>query len=283
MLKNCDINIRDPFVLVHNGKYYLYGSRGPETWGHCTGFDVYTGTDLENWEGPYEVFTPPAGFWSDRNFWAPEVHEYQGSFYMFASFKSEDQCRGTQILKADRPEGPFRLHSDGPVTPRDWECLDGTFFVEEDGQPYMVFCHEWLQVTDGTMCAMPLEKELTKAAGEPVVLFYGSDPKWARKDADSYVTDGPFLHRCHNGDLLMIWSSLAGAYVEAVAKSESGTVLGPWEQQTQLLFEKDGGHGMIFLDLEGRLRLVLHTPNDTLKERPVFYELEEKDGYIRLR
>ena len=37
----------------------------------------------------------------------------------------------TQILRAEKPEGPYVLHSDGPVTPHDWECLDGTFYVEK--------------------------------------------------------------------------------------------------------------------------------------------------------
>ena len=27
-MKTNEINIRDPFVLVHEGKYYLYGTRG---------------------------------------------------------------------------------------------------------------------------------------------------------------------------------------------------------------------------------------------------------------
>ena len=28
--------------------------------------------------------------------------------------------------------------------------------VVEDGQPYMVFCHEWCQMKDGRMCYAPL-------------------------------------------------------------------------------------------------------------------------------
>ena len=32
-MKLADINIRDPFVLLHEGKYYLYGTRGATCWG----------------------------------------------------------------------------------------------------------------------------------------------------------------------------------------------------------------------------------------------------------
>ena len=137
-MKNSDIHIRDPYVLVQNGKYYLYGSRGGSCWGQGGGFDVYTGTDLENWEGPFEVFHNDGSFWTDREYWAPECHVYNGAYYLLASFKNEGVCRGTQILRAERPEGPFAPISDGPVTPRNWECLDGTLYVSPSGDPRCV-------------------------------------------------------------------------------------------------------------------------------------------------
>ena len=33
--------------------------------------------------------------------------------------------------------------------------LDGTLYVE-NGLPYMVYAHEWIQILDGTMEAVPL-------------------------------------------------------------------------------------------------------------------------------
>ena len=50
---------------VHGGSYYLYGTRGPTCWGKADGFDVYRGNDLENWEGPIEIFHNDGSFWSD--------------------------------------------------------------------------------------------------------------------------------------------------------------------------------------------------------------------------
>lgn len=120
-MKREEINIRDPFVLTRNGQYYLYGTRGATCWGPANGFDVYVSRDLENWDGPFECFHNDGTFWADRNYWAPEVHEYHGKLYMLASFKREDLCRGTAILTADNPLGPFVPHSDGRVTPSNWE------------------------------------------------------------------------------------------------------------------------------------------------------------------
>ena len=275
-MKLSEIHLRDPFILPAHGFYCLYGTRGATCWGQADGFDVYTSADLTEWDGPVPVFTRPDGFWADRNFWAPEVHVYHGRYFMLASFKSGDQCRGTQILAEDSPMGPFLPYSDGPVTPRDWECLDGTLYVE-NGRPYMVFCHEWLQVGDGEMCAVPLRDDLRAAAGEPVVLFRASEPGWADKDAEHYVTDGPFLYRSQSGKLLMLWSSSRnGTYCQAVSYSADGMLLGQWRHYPELLISCDGGHGMLFSSFGGQLFFVCHQPNQHPLERPRLIEIEEQ-------
>ena len=106
-----EINIRDPYVLVDEGKYYLYGTRGATCWGKADGFDVYTSEDMVHWDGPHTCFHNDGTFWADRNYWAPEVHPWRGKYYMFASFKNEALPRGTAILCADTPMGPFHPHS----------------------------------------------------------------------------------------------------------------------------------------------------------------------------
>ena len=290
MLTREDIQIRDPYILPveSEGQYYMFGSTDKDIWkGKATGFDVYRSRDLESWEGPFPAFRPPHDFWADRNYWAPEVHEYQGRYYMFATFKAEGVCRGTQILVADRPGGPYQPHSDGPVTPRDWECLDGTLYVDEERNPWMVFCHEWVQISDGTVCAIPLSPDLHKAIGEPIPLFAASQAPWAEalqspRHGRGYVTDGPFMYRAENGVLSMIWSSFQGGrYAQGLAVSESGKITGPWKQQEEPLFASDGGHGMVFKTFDGRTLLALHTPNKTPHERAIFIELSEENGILR--
>ncbi len=45
MMKTNEVNIRDPFVLLHGGKYYLYGTRSATCWGSAEGFDCYVSED----------------------------------------------------------------------------------------------------------------------------------------------------------------------------------------------------------------------------------------------
>lgn len=295
MLKREDIQIRDPFILpvAQEQKYYLYGTTDKSPWGGIgTGFDVYASSNLEDWEGPFPAFRPEPGFWADRNFWAPEAYFYLGRYYMFASFKAPDRCRGTQVLVSEKPQGPFIPYSDGPVTPADWECLDGTLYVDEEQNPWMVFCHEWLQVRDGEMCAVRLDKDLKEAVGEPVLLFCASEAPWTcpsigNSDAGqvkNYVTDGPYLYRMQNGKLMMLWSSTGeNGYAIGAACSASGKITGPWEHQKEPVFGKNGGHGMLFGTFDGRLLLTLHQPNKTPNERPVFIPVEEMDGRLVLK
>lgn len=280
IMKLNEINIRDPFILVEGDKYYMYGTRARYTWGdtgtkYNYGFDVYVSCDLENWSEPISVFEYYDSFLGTRDFWAPEVHKYNGKFYMFATFKRENATRGTAILESSTPDGAFKLHSDGLITPDDWSSLDGTFYLEGN-TPYMVFCHEWTQVNNGTVCAVELSKDLKRAVGAPRLLWSAGDASWRHdiRGYGAYVTDGPFLLK-RGGKLISIWSSFyKGEYCEAIARSDNGKIDGNWSIDNKLVFEKNGGHGMVFKDLQGNDCFVYHTPNETPLERPAIMKID---------
>ena len=276
MIKRSELRIRDPFILtdLEAGCYYMYGTIDlkPGSYATAPTFSVCKTYDLENFEEPKIIFDGRKNdFWAENDFWAPEVHKYKDKYYLFGSCKAEDKCRATQIFVCDTPDGEFIPTSEKPITPPDWECLDGTFFVE-NSTPYMIFCHEWTQVKDGEIWAVALSKDLSGAAGDPFMLFKASDnPGVSELSAGTgnYVTDGPFLYR-ENGKIKMIWSSFyKGRYL--VLEAESDSLCGKWTHKGSK-FDFDGGHAMIFTTLEGKRMISLHTPNKTDFERAVFYE-----------
>lgn len=280
-MKLSDINVRDPYILPFNGKYYLYGTRAVHTWTQEIkdgyGFDVYESTDLVNWSEPKSIFENYEGFWGDFQFWAPEVHIYNGRFYLLATFTDREYRRGTAVLSCDTPNGTFKEHSRGAVTPKGWECLDGTLYVE-NGTPYLVFCHEWCQIKNGEVCAIELSSDLTCAVGEPFTMFKATDgcPGVISIGDDNYVTDGPFMLNI-DGELICLWSSFGkDGYLEAIARSSNGKMDGKWSVDKELLFEKNGGHGMIFEDFNKGLNFVYHTPNETPFERPCICKIDRK-------
>ena len=79
-MKKEQINIRDPFVVFEDGKYYLYGTWA-DNFGYKTGgFDVYVSTDLDNWSEPIECFSSTKYEMNSAVNWAPEVHNYNGKY-----------------------------------------------------------------------------------------------------------------------------------------------------------------------------------------------------------
>lgn len=291
-----EIKIRDPFVYRDDARrcYFLFGTSDPDpgVMDSGIGFDCYRSEDLQLWEGPIPAFRPPTNFWATHHFWAPEVHRYDGWYYMLATFKANNRHRGTQVLRSASPEGPYLPISDRPVTPQGWECLDGTLHVDDHGEPWLVFCQEWTQVHDGGMWAMRLSRDLTRANARPVFLFNASEAPWkCRQDwpADgsefrmpTYVTDGPWLFTGFGGLLMMLWSSMGKqGYAMGLAQSESGKVTGPWKQLAHPLPVTDGGHGMIFETFGREKVLTFHSPNIHPKERAVFRNWDEIERKMR--
>ena len=300
-----DIHIRDPYIMPveKEGVYYMYASSPTKENGQTYGGMVaYKSRDLKTWEGPVRVFDVPRDNWITGTVWAPEVHKYKGKYYLFATLNSDVQWKGavkhhpaynhraTQIFWSKSPEGPF-LPFEGkqPHTPLDEMCLDGTLWVE-NGTPYMIYCHEWVETLDGEMDLVELKKDLSAPVGESQRLFCASAAEWstggntAFEGKKSYVTDGCFLYRTKTGKLLMVWSSFKdGVYAVGIAESDTGKVIGPWRQQREPLFI-NGGHSMIFEDFEGRLCLVLHSPNSPGgKERAHIYELEDLGHTLKIK
>ncbi|MEC3878009.1 glycoside hydrolase family 43 protein [Parapedobacter sp. 10938] len=299
-----DLHIRDPYIIAdkETQTYFLYKSApvgSAET--RRSGVVVFKSKDLENWEGPYTVFTTPDDNWITGAIWAPEVHQYKGKYYLFATLNSDIEWkkkredwprysfRGTQLFYADSPMGPF-LPFDGkrPHTPMDWMALDGTLWVEDD-KPYMIFCHEWVEVEDGTMELIELEHDLSAVKGQPLTLFNASSAPWSTGSTHddgtvSYVTDGCFLYRTKTGKLLMIWSSFKeGQYAIGIAESTTGQVAGPWQQQEDVLFAENGGHGMLFESFDGTLMLTFHGPNSPGgAERAQIFTLSDEGNTLRL-
>ncbi|MEO7702991.1 MAG: glycoside hydrolase family 43 protein [Opitutus sp.] len=304
-----EIRIRDPFVLPDRATqtYYIYGTT---TAGIFDGgierkaVMVFKSKDLLQWENPVPVWEVPADHWGRETVWAPEVHAYHGRYFLFVTITSTDTLptppdrpqnvrRGTEILVADSPLGPFQPLGRGPQTPADWMALDGSLWIE-NGTPYLVFCHEWAQITDGSFDLVRLSEDLAHPVGDPQLLFHASEAPWVRCRGDigelyqgkryhAYVSDGNWLHRTKSGTLLMLWSSYGPTkYAVGIARSKSGSVMGPWEQLPEPLWSDDGGHPMLFETFDGRLVMTIHQPNRRV-ERARFFEVEDLGDTLRIK
>ena len=297
-----DIRVRDPFIYADakTDTYFLYAQAKNRAGSGYQGVEIYTSKDLKTWTPPRPVLTlsEDSGV---LTVWAPEMHAYNGAYYLFVTLTFRDTLpspkpvdkeswppmyrRGTWVYRADSPAGPFTPTRNAPHTPPDCMALDGTLYVEDDGTPYMVFCHEWVQLIDGAMVAVKLTRDLSGTDGKPLHLFNASVAPGAKTGAqEGKVTDGPFLYKSpKSGALFMIWSTFipGKGYCVLLARSESGRVAGPWAGHTPL-YSTNGGHGMIFKTFDGTLMLSLHQPNTGPQERLRLISLADDGSALRL-
>ena len=291
-IKVNDLRIRDPYIYpdVENNTYLMYAQSKNRKDSGFTGVEVYSSKDLIHWEEPKEVLVLPekAGI---HAVWAPEMHTYKDKYYLFVTLsykqtlpvkkpvEKEDwpdmRIRGTHVFYADSPYGPFKPFKSTSFTPEDWMALDGTLYVE-DKIPYMIFCHEWVQLIDGTMDYIKLKDDLSDTIGVPRLMFRASDAPGAISSPEKgKVTDGCFMYRSPiSKKLFMIWSTFipGNGYCVFATWSKSGRINGPWQNQTPI-YTQNGGHGMIFKSFEGELRLALHQPNSQNLERLHLFEI----------
>ncbi|QDH81453.1 family 43 glycosylhydrolase [Echinicola soli] len=274
------IRLSDPCILADHKTemYYMTG----------TGGLLWKSKDLKAWTGPFRVAEASEIPWAGERpaIWAAELHEYMGKYYYFATFTNQRTIidtvddtevprRASHVLVSDQPDGSYRPVGEEDYLPGNWATLDGTFWVEDE-VPYMVFCHEWLQVGDGTMEMIRLKPDLSGAIGKSKLLFKASASPWSRRKVDgevtpSQVTDGPYLFRTGTDRLGMIWTSwIYDVYTQGVAYSETGKLEGPWTQEEEPITPPNYGHGMLFQTFDGIWLMAAHSHR------------EENGRYIRI-
>lgn len=266
------IRLSDPAILADSltRTYYMTG----------TGGLLWKSKNLRTWEGPYIVAKTDSSSWmgSHPMIWAAELHAYRGKYYYFATFTNKDVFIGTnkegtklerracQVLVSTHPDGLYTPMKDSIFLPADKLTLDGTFWIDKDHKPYMVYCGEWLQEPGfGTIEKIALKPDLSGTIGKSRLLFTAAASPWSRekinkKTGPNRVTDGPYLFRTATGRLGMIWTSWKyDVYTQGVAYSESGTLDGPWLQEKKPITPPDFGHGMLFKTFDGKWLMSVHS------------------------
>lgn len=300
--------VRDPYILRVGDQYYTYLNYLNRYW------VAYRSEDLLHWTDFTVVMDPaeqPKEFDAETDLWAPEVYEYRGKYYMFATYKRRGvgrNYRGCCILCADEPMGRFRLITNGLIVPQNgmiadgtpvpdgsdsWSCIDATFYVDENDLPWIVFSHEWVSTPHGGFfCAARLKEDLTDLLDGNVYTLFNSYDGYR---SDHEITDGCYIWRTADGQLLMLWSNDTHkehcvGYCVRVARSKSGNILGPWTHDEGYLYDQtfddlyqmfDGGHGCIVKGPDNGLMLCIHSPA-THHESIHLVPIREENGTLRI-
>jgi len=167
----------DPDVLYHDGVYYLYAT----SYHIGNGYEVLTSTDLVNWENHGNCLDTSSGVtdsWGfSRYYWAPDVEEHNGKFYMLASV---DEHLG--IMTADSPLGPFVPEENYLFE----DAIDGHMFF--DGDDMYIYYVTWREGHPyGIWGCKMMDDCVTPDLSTETLLI---QPK---EDYEPGVTEGPYM------------------------------------------------------------------------------------------
>ena len=228
-------------------------------------FPILHSRDLVNWRVAGAVFQKrPA--WSVGNYWAPEISEDRGRFYIYYTAKKKDGPLCVAVATARRPQGPYTDH--GPLVCQEVGSIDGFPLRDENGQRYLL----WKE--DGNSRSVPtpiwaqrLSPDGTRLVGEKQELIR-NDQAWEKHASLPYgdLVEGPAVVR-RGGWFYMFYSgnfccARECNYMMGVARSRK--LLGPWEKNpaNPILRGNDAwkcpGHGTIVSDARGRDYMMYH-------------------------
>ncbi|MGE4286019.1 MAG: glycoside hydrolase family 43 protein [Phycisphaerae bacterium] len=216
----------DPAPMVYNGTVYLYTSHDEDyAPAGMAGFRMrdwlcYTSTDMVNWTDHGSVASLKNFSWAKSSWggfengaWAPQTIERNGKFYMYCPV----QGSGIGVLVADNPLGPFTDPLGKPLIGPQFDSIDPTVFIDDDGQAYLYWGNP-------NMWYVKLKEDMISFTGEPV-----KEPSIAKIEGKQdlyHYQEGPWIYK-RDGHYYNAYASTCCP--EGIAYSMSDSPTGPWE------------------------------------------------------
>ncbi len=274
-----DIQLGDPYVmLASDGKYYMYGTGGVKN-----GFGCYVSENLADWKylgAVYHGKTPES--WTSGSFWAPEVYEKDGRYYMFFSADWKDNPNNEKenfrigVAVSDSPAGPFKEISDKPLFDPGYPVIDANVLADDDGKYYLYFsrcCYkhpveseiaEWArekgmfdEIEESWIYGIELKADFSGVEGVPVRLLSppakmsDTQAEWESRSVTSGEvnrrwTEGSYIIKRDNSYYMMYSANFFGGENYAVGYAVSDSPLGHFRKsENNPVLEKNTGKGGI--------------------------------------
>lgn len=257
------LKLGDPFMLhASDGRYYMYGTSLED------GFECMVSDDLVNWESCGQIYKGgDSTQWNVNCFWAPEVYERNGKYYMFYSSNWRENPTGELenfrigVAVSDSPSGPFTDLMNRPLFDPGYPIIDANvYFDDESGRCFLYFsrcCYKnpveseiadkaredglFQEVEESWVYGVELKSDFSGVIGEPLLLLMPPkelddvQAEWESRSVTSGEvnrrwTEGSYLFR-HDNTYYIMYSanSYAGSHY-AVGYATSQSPLGPFQK-----------------------------------------------------
>ena len=254
------VKFGDPFVLAaSDGKYYMYGTSLPD------GFEAYVSDDMSEWTSLGQVYKGAGDDqWNVDCFWAPEVYERDGKYYMFYSANAKDNPTNEGenfkigVAVADSPAGPFTDFLDRPEFNPPYPIIDANVLFDENGKCYLYFsrcCYKHAvdseiadkarkdgfcdEVEESWVYGVEMSPDFSGVIGEPQLLLAPPtrlddvQAEWesrsvANKEVNRRWTEGSYIFKSGDKYYMMYSANHYGGKYYAVGYATSDSPLGPF-------------------------------------------------------
>lgn len=251
----------DPTIFVHEGTYYLTGTRGMP--GGVNGFSVLESRDLKTWSTPagskeQMILTQGAQTFGTKGFWAPQLFREKDTYYL--TYTANEQ---TVLATSPSLLGPYTQETVGPIDPSE-KNIDSYVFKDDDGRFYLYHVR-----FDNGNYLWVAEFDLEKGRIKPETLkkcFDQTEP-WEATPAYKSVPimEGPTVMKL-KGKYYLFYSANHFENIDySMGYAVADSPYGPWKKQKEnpilhrsIVNENGSGHGDFFEGLDGRLYYVYH-------------------------
>jgi arabinoxylan arabinofuranohydrolase len=226
----------DPAPLVHKDTVYLFSSHDEDEdikFFHMQNWVLATTTDMVNWTQHGIVASLSDFPWAakeisgwggfDNGAWAPQAIERDGKWYLYCPV----QGRGIGVLVADNPAGPYTDPLKKPLIGGQYDSIDPTVYIDDDGQAYLYWGNP-------NLWSVKLNKDMISydtSVGEKGLIRHpmtvealGKRTKEDAKRATTYE-EGPWLYK-RNKLYYMFFAG--GPIPEHLGYSTGPSAAGPW-------------------------------------------------------
>ncbi len=209
----------DPAPVVFGDELYVYTGMdrdGNNDNYYMTGYQCFSTTDMQNWTNHGVILKDTDIKWIKQNSaWASQCIERNGKYYYYITGESSvGSGRVIGVFVADSPSGPFRDVNGKALVGPNWDYIDPTVIVDDDGQA-------WLMFGNPSCYYVKLKEDMVTLDGE-IQKFNLSLPGGTR------YGEGPWIYKHDNLYYLVFASFVDGFGGESISYCTGPSVTGPW-------------------------------------------------------
>lgn len=246
----------DPAPMVYDDTVYVYTGRDKDNsdFYYMPDWHCYSSKDMQNWTDHGMILSWDSFSWGkEDSAWASQCIERNGKFYYYVTLENKTGGgRAIGVAVADSPTGPFKDAIGKPLCGPNWDYIDPTVFIDDDGQA-------WLMFGNPTCYYVKLNEDMISLDGSIGHFDMNSSTFGPGGNKASSYGEGPWFYK--RGDLyyLVYAAFYNGEGSESIGYSTAPSPTGPWTYRGQVMKKHNcfTNHPGV-IDFKGRSYLFYH-------------------------